>query len=84
MAATSVTTTAMSWQTLTAFPAAQALDATDGCLISGRPDQKALIYLENTDSSNSETVTVKGGSGPMAFGDKTFTLAVNSQYRCSC
>lgn len=61
-----------------------ALDGTDGGVYTvSNPDAETLIIIQNTDSSNAETVTIKKPANPCmgegtAFPDKAVSVAKSS------
>lgn len=70
MAATAIVNTVLSFNTMAAMPATAAVDATDGALITcDKADQKMLIVIENSDTVNAETVTIKKGNGVQGVAD---------------
>ena len=80
MAATAITNATLTRNTWTAFPAVAASDATDGILITpSKPDGQLLIYCQNSDGSNAETVVIKGGYfKPFAAGDLSLSFAASA------
>lgn len=82
MAATAITNTVLTRNTVAIFPATAACDATDGALITcDKDDQKMLIYIENADASNAETVTIKKGNGLQGTADYAVSVAASGK-RC--
>ena len=76
MAAATPTNVSMTINAICAAPTNTACDATDGLLVTPtRADSKILLIVENSDSSNAETVTVVGGVGPMAYGNYAVSVA---------
>lgn len=76
MAATAITNTVLSaFGKAEAMPATAAVDATSGALITcDKTDHKMLIIMENADTTNAETVTIKAGNGIQ--GTKDWTVSV--------
>lgn len=75
MAATAITNTVLAFNSNKIMPTTATLDATDGALITcGAADQKMLIIIENSDSTNAENVTIKKGNGLQ--GTKDLVIAV--------
>lgn len=87
MAATAIVNTVLAFNGNQIMPATAAVNATDGALITcNKADQKMLIIMENSDSSNSENVTIKKGNGVQGVADlviavpksETHTIVVES------
>jgi hypothetical protein len=79
MAATAITNTNLVWNTFAAMPATAAVDASDGVLITPTgPDHKMLIIAESAEGADPKDVTIKGGDGPMAFGDLVYEVAAGA------
>lgn len=80
MAATAITNTVLSvFGTAAAMPATAAVDATDGALITcDKADHKMLIIMENADTTNAETVTIKAGNGIQGAKDWTVSVPKSS------
>lgn len=75
MAATAITNTVLAFNGAKIMPATAAVDATDGALITcGAADQKMLIIIENSDSTNAETVTIKKGDGVQGVADLALSI----------
>ncbi len=80
MAATTITNLNLTRNVWADFPTAAAADAGDGLVITPTGgDQRMLIYCENSDAANAETVTIKGGQGPLAMGDLTLSFAAGAK-----
>ena len=85
MAATAITNAVISkFNELTpTFPVAVALSATDGALItSNAPDEKMLVIVQNSDTTNAETVTIKAGTGYAGASDLEVSVAASTTKMC--
>jgi siroheme synthase len=79
MAATVITNTNLSFNVFSAMPAAAAVDATAGALITPTgSDERMLIIVRNDEAADAMDVVVKGGDGPMATGDLTEEVAAGA------
>lgn len=80
MAATAITTQALTERNTFATPAAftgitAAVDATAGALITwGDRDDKMLLLIQNVNSSAAKSVTIKGGNGIQGGPDLTLEI----------
>lgn len=80
MAATEITLNKMKRGEALSLPVSSAVDATNGAYIDfSGDDGRILIIMENSDSSNAETVTVKAGDGIQATGDLSITLTASQK-----
>lgn len=79
MAATMVNGAILEWNKAKAMPVLQAVNATDGAVITpAGADHKMLILLENGAASG-KTATVIGGKGAMAMDSLAIAIPANSQ-----
>ena len=76
MSATKITPVTLTRNAVNAFPTTAACSADDGAQIQWNgPDERMFILIENADSVNSESVTIKKGDGPAAAAsDLTLSL----------
>ncbi len=82
MAATSITATKLALNTAAELPDREACDAQDGALITfDFPDHKALILIENANTTTQKTATIKKGTGIQ--GTKDLAVAVPAS-TCVC
>lgn len=79
-AATAITNTVLTLNTVAATPATAAVEATNGAHITAAADQKMLILLENATTA-SKTATIKAGNGLQGINDLAITLG-NSEKKC--
>lgn len=80
MAANTVTITQLAWNTAVVFPTPSANDPTAGTLIKPtRGSERTIIYMENTDSSNAEKVTIAAGEGYGAYDAITIDIAKSAK-----
>lgn len=76
MAATAITPTALTLNGSVALPATAALDGTDGGIIDFTGvDDKIAIIVENSDSTNAETFTIKAGNALQGTVDLVESIA---------
>lgn len=80
MSATAVTKTELTLNAAAAMPAASAVDATDGALVTyDKADQKILLVLENANTTATATAVVNKGNGLQGVSDLEVTLAASAK-----
>lgn len=81
MTAAAITNKVLKFNQAEAIPAATAVDATDGALITpNASDEKVIILLENASASVAKTATIKAGNGFAGTSDLSVALPASAKY----